>query len=173
MSDRAGVAIAVAVIGAAATIGAALIAVGAFGDIHFGSGNADQPATVVVNGTGNGTGTGNGHGTDTGKTDSKGPTADQMASFIRSYYAQLPSGTDSAWNQLSSSYQSQSGGYAGYTKFWSTVTTVQVGSITNTDYRTSTATLTYTYATGKTQTEKRWLRVEYVNSKLQITASGT
>ncbi|MFE5284403.1 hypothetical protein ACFRAQ_05450 [Nocardia sp. NPDC056611] len=173
MSDRAGVAIAVAVIGAAATIGAALIAVGAFGNIHVGSDSSDQPATVVVTANGNGNGNVNGNGTDSGKQDSKGPTADQMASFIRSYYAQLPSGTESAWTQLSSSYQSQSGGYSGYTKFWSTVTTVQVGSITNTDYRTSTATLTYTYTTGKTQAEKRWLRVEYVNSKLQITASGT
>ncbi|WP_433667475.1 hypothetical protein ACQP06_27830 [Nocardia sp. CA-136227] len=169
MSERAGVAIAVAVIGAAATIAAAFIAAGAFGNIHFGTGS-DKPAdtTIVVTGNGNETGSGK----DVGKQDSKGPSADQMASFIRSYYAQLPSGTESAWAQLSSSYQSQSGGYSGYTKFWSTVTTVQVGSITNTDYRTSTATLTYTYTTGKTQTEKRWLRVEYVNSQLRITGSG-
>ncbi|MFF0608028.1 hypothetical protein ACFYUD_05090 [Nocardia tengchongensis] len=45
-------------------------------------------------------------------------------------------------------------------------------SITSTDYRTSTAGLTYVYTDGKTQTEKRWLRVEYVNSQLEITASG-
>ena len=162
MSDRAGVAIAVAVIGAAATIAAAFIAAGAFGNIHFGTGGSDQPSTVVVNGGGN----------DTGKQDSKGPSADQIASFIRSYYGQLPNGVDTAWTQLSPSYQTQSGGKSGYTTFWSKIRSVRVDSITSTDYRTSTAGLTYVYTDGKIQTEKRWLRVEYVNSQLEITGSG-
>ncbi|MFE3028648.1 hypothetical protein [Nocardia tengchongensis] len=162
MSDRAGVAIAVAVIGAAATIAAAFIAAGAFGNIHFGTGGSDQPSTVVVNAGGN----------DTGKQDSKGPSADQIASFIRSYYGQLPNGVDTAWTQLSPSYQTQSGGKSGYATFWSKIRSVRVDSITSTDYRTSTAGLTYVYTDGKTQTEKRWLRVEYVNSQLEITGSG-
>ncbi|MFE3101531.1 hypothetical protein [Nocardia tengchongensis] len=172
MSDRAGVAIAVAVIGAAATIAAAFIAAGAFGNIHFGTGGSDQPSTVVVNAGGNNNGNVTGNGNDTGKQDSKGPSADQIASFIRSYYGQLPNGVDAAWAQLSPSYQTQSGGKSGYTTFWSKIRSVRVDSITSTDYRTSTAGLTYVYADGKTQTEKRWLRVEYVNSQLKITGSG-
>ncbi|MGW2661525.1 hypothetical protein ACWCW7_11235 [Nocardia tengchongensis] len=168
MSDRAGVAIAVAVIGAAATIAAAFIAAGAFGNIHFGTGGSDQPSAVVVNGGGNN----NGNGNDTGKQNSKGPSADQIASFIRSYYGQLPDGVDTAWTQLSPSYQTQSGGKSGYTTFWSKIRSVRVDSITSTDYRTSTAGLTYVYTDGKTQTEKRWLRVEYVSSQLEITGSG-
>ncbi|MFD6351574.1 hypothetical protein [Nocardia tengchongensis] len=79
---------------------------------------------------------------------------------------------DAAWTQLSPNHQTQSGGKSGYTTFWSKIRPVRVDSITSTDYRTSTAGLTYVCTDGKSQTEKRWLRVEYVNSQLEITGSG-
>jgi hypothetical protein len=169
MADRAGVAITVALIGAAATVVAALIAAGVFRNVHFdigGSGSAGSTQTVVVVGSENGTGSG------TGSEVSKGPSAEQIAAFIRNYYGQLPAGVDTAWSQLSPGYQAQSGGYSGYTAFWSGIRSVRVDSVTSSDYRTSVAGLTYVHSDGKTQSEKRWLRVEYVNGQLRITASG-
>ncbi|MFE3797252.1 hypothetical protein [Nocardia tengchongensis] len=60
-----------------------------------------------------------------------------------------PDGVDAAWTQLSPNYQTQSGGKSGYTTFWSKIRPVRVDSITSTDYRTSTAGLTYVYTDGK------------------------
>ena len=57
----------------------------------------------------------------------KGATAEQ---FVRSYYAALPSQTQTAWSALSPGFQDKIGGYGNYQGFWSTVSRVSVSNTT-------------------------------------------
>lgn len=96
-----------------------------------------------------------------------------IASFIAGYYGMLPGNTSGAWAELAPSYQSQTGGYAQYASFWSTVSSVRVGGVTQSGPGRAVATLTYTLKNGTVTSESRWFTVDTASGRMLITASGT
>ncbi|OXR42953.1 Serine/threonine-protein kinase PknB [Nocardia cerradoensis] len=96
-----------------------------------------------------------------------------VASFISGYYGMLPGNTSGAWAELAPSYQSQTGGYAQYSNFWSTVSSVRVGGVTQSGPGRAVAALTYTLKNGTVTSESRWFTVDTATGRMLITASGT
>ena len=87
----------------------------------------------------------------------KGATAEQ---FVRSYYAALPSRTQTAWSALSPGFQDKIGGYGNYQGFWSTVSRVSVGNTTPAGDNAVDVSLSYTRNDGGTESEVRRLFLE-------------
>ena len=100
-----------------------------------------------------------------------GPAA--VAGFISGYYGMLPGNTSGAWAQLAPAYQSQTGGYAQYANFWSTISAVRVGGVSESGPARVQATLTYTLRDGTTTSENRWFTVDTSTGRMLITGSGT
>ncbi|MEV5650786.1 protein kinase [Nocardia sp. NPDC052254] len=96
-----------------------------------------------------------------------------IAGFISGYYGMLPGNTGGAWAQLAPSYQSQTGGFAQYSNFWSTITAVRVGGVQQSGPGRATATLTYTLRDGSVTSESRWFTVDTAAGRMLITGSGT
>ncbi|WP_227982470.1 serine/threonine-protein kinase [Nocardia spumae] len=96
-----------------------------------------------------------------------------VASFISGYYSMLPGNTSGAWAQLAPSYQSQTGGFAQYSNFWSTISAVRVGGVSESGPGRAVATLTYTLRDGTVTSESRWFTVDTATGRMLITASGT
>ncbi|MCX4092749.1 serine/threonine-protein kinase [Nocardia sp. alder85J] len=95
-----------------------------------------------------------------------------LTSFISGYYGMLPGNTSGAWSMLSSGYQGQTGGYQTYANFWSTISSVRVGSVTQSGPDRVVATLTYTMRNGSTSSESRWFRVDSSTGHMLIADSG-
>ncbi|MEU6562501.1 serine/threonine-protein kinase [Nocardia nova] len=93
--------------------------------------------------------------------------------FISGYYGMLPGNTGGAWAQLSPSYQSQTGGFAQYSNFWSTISSVRVGGVSESGPGRAVATLTYTLKDGTVTSESRWFTVDTATGRMLITGSGT
>ncbi|MFF0543920.1 serine/threonine-protein kinase [Nocardia thailandica] len=100
------------------------------------------------------------------------PTPDRIAAFIAGYYGMLPGNVSGAWSQLSPGYQAQTGGFAQYSSFWSTVRSVGVGAITPSGADRAVVTLTYRLADGTVTSENRWIQVGGSGGSLQIVSSG-
>jgi serine/threonine protein kinase len=100
-------------------------------------------------------------------------TADRIAQFIQGYYGMLPGNVGGAWVQLSPSYQTQTGGYDAYARFWGSVRSVRVGAVTPNGENRAVASLTYSLKDGSTSSENRWFQVASDNGRLLIAASGT
>ncbi|MBO0856801.1 MAG: serine/threonine protein kinase, partial [Nocardia sp.] len=101
------------------------------------------------------------------------PAPSDLSGFITGYYGMLPRDTSGAWSELSPSYQSQTGGYAEYVNFWSSVSAVQVSGVSATGPNRATATLTYTKSDGTVTSESRWFTVDSADGRMVITGSGT
>ncbi len=86
-----------------------------------------------------------------------GATAEQ---FVRSYYAALPSQTQTAWSALSPGFQEKIGGYGNYRGFWSTVSRVSVNHTTSAGSKAVDVSLTYTRNDGVRESEVRRLVLE-------------
>jgi serine/threonine protein kinase len=89
--------------------------------------------------------------------------------FVRSYYAALPSDTRSAWSALSPGFQSEIGGYDSYRGFWSTISSVSVGRTAPAGDRAVDVSLTYTKSNGQVDREVRRLYLERTGSGYLIT----
>ncbi|AHH18171.1 putative serine/threonine protein kinase [Nocardia nova SH22a] len=105
-------------------------------------------------------------------TTTPAPPAD-IKGFISGYYGMLPGNTGGAWAQLSPSYQSQTGGFAQYSNFWSTISSVRVGGVSESGPGRAVATLTYTLKDGTVTSESRWFTVDTATGRMLITGSGT
>ncbi len=101
------------------------------------------------------------------------PRPADIAAFISGYYGMLPGNTGGAWAQLAPSYQAQTGGFAQYSSFWSTVTAVRVGGVSESGPGRAAATLTYTLRNGTVTSESRWFTVDTATGRMLITGSGT
>lgn len=99
------------------------------------------------------------------------PSAARVEQFVRSYYGLLPGNPSAAWAQLSPEYQATTGGYGEYTRFWSTISAVSIGSVSPTGTGAAVATVTYTMSNGSVQSESRSFQVAPVGGALVITAS--
>lgn len=104
-------------------------------------------------------------------TESGPPSAARVEQFVRGYYGLLPGNTAAAWSQLSPEYQAVAGGYADYTAFWSTISAVSIGSVSQSGEGSAVATVTYTMRDGSVQSESRSFRVAPTGGQLVITAS--
>ncbi|MBF6463579.1 serine/threonine protein kinase [Nocardia beijingensis] len=113
-----------------------------------------------------------GQATTATTTPSGPPTSDRIASFIQGYYGMLPTNVSGAWTQLAPGYQAQTG-YDSYVKFWGTIRSVSVGSVTQNGGNRAVVALTYILKNGTTTSENRWIEVVGDSAKLQIAASGT
>lgn len=100
------------------------------------------------------------------------PSPDRIGQFIAGYYGMLPGNIGGAWAQLAPGYQAQTGGYAQYSSFWSTVRSVTVGSITPNGENRAVVSLTYHLANGTVTSENRWIQVSGTGASLQIAGSG-
>ncbi|WP_197382625.1 serine/threonine-protein kinase [Mycolicibacterium mengxianglii] len=110
--------------------------------------------------------------TTTPSTTETTSTFQSMRELVTSYYGQLPGDASGAWSMLSPGYQAQTGGLREYQKFWASIRSVTVESVTPRDDTSVTARLTYVLRNGKTDSEQRWLQVEPVDGTLMITDSG-
>lgn len=99
------------------------------------------------------------------------PSAARVEQFVRGYYGLLPGNPSAAWSQLSPAYQATTGGYAEYTRFWSTISAVSIGAVTPSGTGTAVATITYTMSNGSVQSENRSFQVVPEGGQLVITAS--
>ncbi|MBF6209907.1 serine/threonine protein kinase [Nocardia puris] len=100
------------------------------------------------------------------------PPADRVAGFIQGYYGMLPGNVSGAWSQLAPGYQAQTGGYAQYASFWSTIRAVRVEAISPSGEGAATVTLTYVKSNGSVESENRWVQVRQEGGRMVITASG-
>lgn len=99
------------------------------------------------------------------------PSAARVEQFVRGYYGLLPGNPSAAWSQLSPAYQATTGGYAEYTRFWSTISAVGIGAVTPSGTGSAVATITYTMSNGSVQSESRSFQVVPEGGRLVITAS--
>ncbi|MGW0006259.1 serine/threonine-protein kinase [Nocardia grenadensis] len=99
------------------------------------------------------------------------PSAARVEQFVRGYYGLLPGNPSAAWSQLSPAYQATTGGYAEYTRFWSTISAVSIGAVTPSGTGSAVATITYTMSNGSVQSESRSFQVVPEGGQLVITAS--
>jgi eukaryotic-like serine/threonine-protein kinase len=98
-----------------------------------------------------------------------GATAEQ---FVRSYYAALPSRTQTAWSALSPGFQDKIGGYGNYQGFWSTVSRVSVGDTTSAGNNAVDVSLVYTRSDGGSESEVRRLFLERRSTGYLITGDS-
>lgn len=111
-------------------------------------------------------------GTHSSATAETGPLTDaRVEQFVREYYGLLPGDTGTAWARLSPQYQGVAGGYGDYTNFWSTISAVQVTSVTPAGPGTVVAGLTYTLKNGTSTSESRSFRVTSEGGRLLIADS--
>jgi hypothetical protein len=104
-------------------------------------------------------------------TETGPPSAARVEQFVRGYYGLLPGNPSAAWSQLSPAYQATTGGYAEYTRFWSTISAVSIGAVTPSGTGSAVATITYTMSNGSVQSENRSFQVVPEGGQLVITAS--
>ncbi|MFF0488249.1 serine/threonine-protein kinase [Nocardia sp. NPDC004068] len=100
------------------------------------------------------------------------PPAANPVAFVSGYYGMLPGNISGAWSSLSPSYQSRTGGYDSYVRFWSQFRAVSASNVTQSG-DTVTATITYTYKNGGSESERRWFRVGNDNGRTVILDSQT
>jgi serine/threonine protein kinase, bacterial len=98
------------------------------------------------------------------------PSFEAMREFINDYYGQLPTHTNDTWTKLDLGYQ-QRVGFDDYQKFWSTVRTVTVTSVSPRDSSSVVAHLHYVFTDGHELSEDRWYRIVVVDGALLIADS--
>ncbi|MFD6162723.1 protein kinase [Nocardia sp. NPDC060256] len=101
------------------------------------------------------------------------PTAANVTQFVQGYYGMLPGNPSAAWSQLSPAYQGVAGGYNEYVRWWGTISSITVRSVTPNGDNRAVASLTYVKKSGETVNETRWFQVASENGRMLITASGT
>ncbi len=101
-------------------------------------------------------------GTSNGDAD----TTTDPATFVKNYYAHLPSDTRSAWNLLGPAMQAKVGSYGNYRGFWRTISAVSVDRVTN-NGTTVDVRVTYTKG-GSQESETRRLQLERADSGFRI-----
>ncbi|MGW4843664.1 serine/threonine-protein kinase [Nocardia brasiliensis] len=101
------------------------------------------------------------------------PTPEKVAQFVQGYYGMLPGNPSAAWSQLAPSYQGVAGGYNEYVRWWGTISSITVRSVTPNGENRAVASLVYVKKSGETVNETRWFQVSSENGRMQITASGT
>ncbi|MFC4373865.1 serine/threonine-protein kinase [Nocardia halotolerans] len=111
-------------------------------------------------------------GTTVTTTPAGPPSVERVSQFVAGYYGMLPGNTSAAWSRLAPHYQAQTGGYAEYASFWSTVRSVTVGSITVSGQNRAVVSLTYHLSNGSVSSENRWIQVTGDAGNLQIAGSG-
>jgi serine/threonine protein kinase len=83
-----------------------------------------------------------------------GSTTQQLSAAITHYYSLMPGNLTEAWGYLTTSYQTNTAhGMTGYTEFWDTVRSVSLADVAAQAPSTVTATITYTYTDGTTETD--------------------
>ncbi|MFC9437082.1 protein kinase [Nocardia sp. NPDC057030] len=101
------------------------------------------------------------------------PTPEKVSQFVSGYYGMLPGNPSAAWSQLSPAYQGVAGGYNEYVRWWGTIRSITVRSVTPNGDNRAVASLTYVKKSGETVNETRWFQVATENGRMLITASGT
>ncbi|MFJ4654966.1 protein kinase [Nocardia sp. NPDC088792] len=102
-----------------------------------------------------------------------GPASVQsVSSFVQGYYGMLPGNVSGAWSELSSGYQSSTGGYSAYSQFWGGIASVSVGGVTTQGNNRAVVNLTYVLKNGQTTSESRWVQLDSSTGRLLIAASG-
>ncbi|MEU0870002.1 serine/threonine-protein kinase [Nocardia brasiliensis] len=101
------------------------------------------------------------------------PTPEKVAQFVQGYYGMLPGNPSAAWSQLAPSYQGVAGGYNEYVRWWGTISSITVRSVTPNGDNRAVASLVYVKKSGETVNETRWFQVSSENGRMLITASGT
>ena len=97
------------------------------------------------------------------------PSADDLASAIRSYYALMPADTDAAWPRMTASYQSgHAGGRANFERFWGQFQRVTVSNVSGQPPNRAEATITYYFKSGRVDTERTAFRLVNDDGQLKI-----
>ncbi|GGI47425.1 hypothetical protein BCL57_002122 [Agromyces flavus] len=101
------------------------------------------------------------------------PTGEQRAiQMLVDYYALVPGDLDAAWPMMTDDYQvNHVGGRDAYGAFWSEVTDVAISAVTASSPNDAQATLTYTFADGRTVQEVTAYRLVDEGGALKIAAT--
>jgi serine/threonine protein kinase len=95
------------------------------------------------------------------------PTSEEYQSLVRDYYGFLPDDADGAWALLTESGQEKSGGKSAYKRFWKTVRSVDVLSLSADDNEVE-ATLKFVTKKNRQSTESYLLTIVEENGELLI-----
>jgi hypothetical protein len=95
------------------------------------------------------------------------PTSEDYQSLVRDYYGFLPGDADSAWALLTDSAREKSNGKAAYKRFWKTVRSVDVLSLSAEDNEVE-ATLKFVTQKNRQSTESYLLTVVEEDGELMI-----
>ncbi len=84
-----------------------------------------------------------------------GPTEEDMASFVEDYLATVTTDPASSWERLTPAFQEESGGLAGYVRFWRTIRSASpTGIRADPDAMTVSYSVVYDAKNGKTSTDE-------------------
>lgn len=105
-------------------------------------------------------------------TTSEIPAA-ELTQAITDYYALLPDDTEAAWGRLTPAYQSKTGGWESYERFWKSIDSVTMTSAKATGPNSVEATITYVEKSGnKESSEKRSFTLVKSDDVLKIDQSA-
>ncbi len=84
-----------------------------------------------------------------------GPTEEDMTSFVEDYLATVTTDPASSWERLTPGFQKESGGLAGYVRFWGTIRSASpTGIRADPDAMTVSYSVVYDAKNGKTSTDE-------------------
>jgi hypothetical protein len=103
-------------------------------------------------------------------TQNDGP---QLVQFIENYYHLMPGNLDAGWNYMTADYQqNHAGGRSGYDSFWAQFSAVSLSNVTAQAPASVTATITYTYKSGGTTTERTEFGLVVDGGQVKIASSS-
>jgi hypothetical protein len=96
-----------------------------------------------------------------------------MRAFVSDYFSTVTSDPEATYAMLTPEFQAESGGFEGYSGFWSTIESATPRAI-KADPQTLTATYTIDYVTtaGQTRTEQGRLQLEQQGDSFLIAGEG-
>jgi hypothetical protein len=103
----------------------------------------------------------------------QGPTAKGMEGFITDYLATAPSSPETTFEMLTPGFQRASGGFEGYSGYWSTIATAEPVEIqADPDALTVEYVVDYTREDGSTATDSVVLQLQYADGQYLIAAEA-
>ena len=101
------------------------------------------------------------------------PSAGDLTSAVRDYYALMPGGTDQAWPRMTAWYQTNhAGGRSAYERFWGQFSRVTVSDVSAQPPDRAQATITYYFKNGRVDTERTAFRLVNEDGQLKISRTS-
>lgn len=111
--------------------------------------------------------------TDPSPSNAAGGTPAAMRTFVRDYFSTVTSDPEATYAMLTPDFQAESGGFEGYSGFWSTIESATPRAIrADPQSLTTTYTIDFVTASGQTRTEQGRLQLEPQGDGFLIAGEG-